>query len=303
MKKEGTNNMIRDKLVKLYCDAKYQIYRFSPKELYPFWLKFFYKFELGKKLDLNNPKTLNEKIQWLKIYDATPEKTRLADKYLVREWIKEKIGEQYLIPLIGVWDSPDDIDFSSLPEKFVLKCNHGSSCNIIVEDKKKLDIESAKRDLKKWLKINYSWYNCELHYSPIPRKIICEKYIENIGGLRDYRFYCYNGEPNSVWVDIFSGTPNHKRNIFDLNWNVIPVKCKWPSGNLDEFPKPTNYDKMVELARKLSEDFLFVRVDFYEVDSKIYFGEMTFTPMQGTAAFSPDEYDLIFGNLLHLPQK
>lgn len=294
---------IKKVLVRVFINTNYFLFKHSPKSFYPSLLKMYYRIQMGKPLNLSNPVTLTEKIQWLKLNDSTKEKTRLADKYAVREWIKNTIGDEYLIPLLGVWSSFDEIDFEALPDKFALKCNHGSSNNIIVTDKNALDIPSARKQFKKWLKINYAYYSGELHYEPIKPLIIAEKYIENVGGLQDYRFYCFNGEPKLVWIDVFSGTPNHKRNILDINWEPIPVVCKWPPRDISEIKKPSTYDEMLVLARKLSQDFSFVRVDLYDVDGKIYFGEMTFTPMSGEADFEPSEYNKIFGDMLMLPNK
>lgn len=291
----------RSFITKVYICGKYFAFKHAPRALYPFWLKMFYQIEMKKKLNLEKPQTLNEKIQWLKLYDSTPEKTLLADKYLVREWVKKTIGEQYLIPLLGVWEHFDDINFDNLPNKFVLKCNHGSSCNILVEDKNELNLDNAKKQITRWMNTNYSFFNCELHYSEIPRRIIAEQFIESKEGLKDYRFYCFNGKPNSIWVDVFSGTPNHKRCIYDVNWELLPVRCKWPYDPKFDTPKPENLDLMLNLAEKLSKGFCFVRVDLYDVDGRVLFGEMTFTPMQGTAAFDPESYDKTFGDLLILP--
>lgn len=270
---------------------------------FPKILKQWYKKRTGKNLNLGNPKTFNEKIQWLKLYDNSPLKTKLADKYLVREWIEEQIGSKYLIPLLGVWNNFDEIDFDKLPEKFVLKANHGSHWNIIVKDKSKLDKSKAKKKFDKWMARDYAFKaGLELQYKGIKPKIIAEKFIEDTNGeLNDYKIMCFNGEPKFVWVDC-GRYSNHTKNIYDLDWNLQPFKMTYPISKTP-IARPENLDKMIELAKILCKDFAFVRVDFYNVDGKIYFGEMTFTSMSGTDKFEPEKYDLELGNMLTLPEK
>lgn len=282
----------------------YDYYKNLPQEQYATELCAWFKRVTGETLNLENPKTFNEKIQWMKLYDSTPLKTRLADKYLVRDWVKEKIGEEYLIPLLGVWDSFDEIDFDQLPDQFALKANHGSGWNIIVKDKSRFDKADAKKKFDTWLRRNFAFaWGFELHYGGIHPKIIAEKYIQNADGLIDYRFYCFNGKPAQVWVDIYSGTPNHLRSVYDMDWNLLPIKYTWPEGGDKLKEKPANFEKMKEFASLLSEGFAFVRVDFFEVDGSLYMGEMTFTPMSGTGKFEPKEWDLELGNMLTLPGK
>ena len=196
---------------------------------FPKILKQWYKKRTGKNLNLENPKTFNEKIQWLKLYDNSPLKTKLADKYLVREWIEEQIGSEYLIPLLGVWNNFDEIDFDKLPEKFVLKANHGSHWNIIVKDKSKLDKSKAKKKFDKWMARDYAFKaGLELQYRGIKPKIIAEKFIEDTNGeLNDYKIMCFNGEPKFVWVDC-GRYSNHTKNIYDLDWNLQPFKMTYP---------------------------------------------------------------------------
>ncbi len=270
---------------------------------FPKILKQWYKKRTGKNLNLENPKTFNEKIQWLKLYDNSPLKTKLADKYLVREWIEEQIGSEYLIPLLGAWNNFDEIDFDKLPEKFVLKANHGSHWNIIVKDKSKLDKSKAKKKFDKWMARDYAFKaGLELQYKGIKPKIIAEKFIEDTNGeLNDYKIMCFNGEPKFVWVDC-GRYSNHTKNIYDLDWNLQPFKMTYPISKTP-IARPENLDKMIELAKILCKDFAFVRVDFYNVDGKIYFGEMTFTSMSGTDKFEPEKYDLELGNMLTLPEK
>ena len=285
---------------KKYCKLNYQRAQKQndAQKLQAWYLKL-----TGKYLNLDNPRTFNEKIQWLKLYDSTPIKTRLADKYLVRDWVKEKIGEQYLIPLIGVYDKFDDIDFNKLPNQFVIKCNHGSGWNIIVKDKSQLNLAEAKEKIDKWMATDYSTrWGFELHYRNIVPKIIIEKYIEEMAAaLYDYRFFCSYGDVKQIWLDVYSGTPNHKRKIYDRNWNELNITVKWPRLETP-VEKPQKLADMIHFAEILSKEFSLVRVDFYLINDHIYFGEMTFTSMSGIGLFNPEKEDLKLGNMIKLPE-
>ncbi len=258
----------------------------------------------GKYLNLDNPRTFNEKIQWLKLYDSTPLKTRLADKYLVRDWVKEKIGEQYLIPLLGVYDKFEDIDFAKLPNKFVIKCNHGSGYNIIVKDKTKLDLKDTKEKLDKWMSENFAFKaGFELHYRDIKPKIIIEEYKENRGSqnLYDYKFWCFNGEVKYMqFRDDFSA--NLKMVFYDLNWKKQPFYYDHPLYD-KELEKPDNFQEMIDIAKRLSQGFAVVCVDLYRLnDGTIYFGEMTFTRSSGIAHWNDEKYNKMLGNMIKLPK-
>lgn len=252
--------------------------------------------KIGHELDWDNLQTYTEKMQWEKMYHEYPVKAVLADKYLVRDWVAEKIGGQYLIPLLGVWDSFDEIDFDSLPNQFVLKTNHGSGTNEIVKNKQKMHYKQVKCRFDDWMQMDFAYTTFfEMHYSDIPRKILAEKYLEtDRGELQDYKFLCFDGEPQFCWVDLgrFS---DHTRTVFDMQWNLQP----WTQANYgiskEPIPKPKNFEKMVELARVLAQGFSHVRVDLYNVDGTIYFGEMTFTNGSGLDPIVPDEYDLVLG--------
>lgn len=294
-KKENDYNFIN--LIKI------DYFKKLPEAKYPRELRRWYRLSTGERLNLDNPRTFNEKIQWLKLYDTTPLKTRLADKYLMRGWVSNRIGSEHLIPLLGVWDHFDDINFNELPNQFVLKCNHGCGFNIIVTDKNTFNKSDAKQKIDYWMSVNFA-FQCgfELQYRDIPHKIIAEKYMPSLdGSLIDYRIYCFNGQPQQIWADIFSGTPNHRREIFDLSWHKLPLSCLWPpaDGLLDN--KPKTLDEMYQLATQLSRDFAFVRVDFYEISNKVYLGELTFTPMSGTGHITPSIYNLKLGSMLDLP--
>lgn len=256
-----------------------------------------YKNYIGKDLHLDNPVTFTEKMQRRKLYEKDERMTRLSDKALVRDWVKEQIGEQYLIPAYGIYDSFDEIDFDALPDRFVLKANHASGWNIIVKDKSKLNLKEAKRKFDLWLSLDYSYISgFEMHYQEITPKIVCEQYIEtDKGDLPDYKFLCFNGEVKYCWVDLDRHT-NHTRNFYDLDWNLQPFKQCHENSSY-EVKKPRNFEKMVELARVLCQDFSHVRVDFYNLDGVIYFGEMTFTSASGFERFLPDEKDIELGQM------
>ena len=268
----------------------------------PSLLKEWYEKNSGDTLDFDHPVTYNQKIQWLKLHDSTPIKTQLADKLLVRDWVARNIGDEHLIPLLGVWDSFDQIDFSSLPSSFVLKMNDSSGHNIVVENKGMLDIDSARLKFERWLTSSFTLQaGYEMHYKDIEPKIIAEKYLyEGKAGLTDYRLFCFDGEPFSIWVDIGSGTRNHKRDIYDLNWNLQPILVNYPNLSTQR-ERPAQLDTMISLARKLSKGFCHVRVDLYYVDGKIYFGEMTFTPQSGIGKWDPPEFNYLYGRMLNLP--
>lgn len=274
-----------------------------PETEYPKMLADRYKNVIGHNLDWDNLQTYTEKMQWAKLYDKNPLKAVLTDKYLVRDWVEKKIGGVYLIPLLGVWDRFDDIDFSNLPDKFVLKTNHGSGTNLIVKDKSKLNLKRAKRMFDDWMSIDYAFNsNFEMHYTDIKPKIIAERYIEtSTNDLPDYKFLCFGGKPYYCWVDSDRFT-NHTRNVYDLEWNLQSwSQCHPIKEALIE--KPENFETMVKLAQKLSDGFSHVRVDFYNIEGSIYFGEMTFTNASGLERIYPDEWDEKLGELWHLEIK
>lgn len=252
----------------------------------------------GLELNLDDPKTFNEKIQWLKLYDSTPLKTQLADKYLVQDWIREKIGEKYLVPMLGVWDSFDEIDFDSLPNQFVLKTNHGSGMNLIVRDRKQLNLAETRKTVERWLKTNFAFVGLELQYLNIHPKIIAEKYmlIE-----KEYQFYCFDGFPEFISVI----SEPHKENLkasYDLSWKRLPFATSFPISPY-ELSRPDNLDEMIQVARILSKGFLHVRVDVLSVESNCFFSEMTFTPANGMMRWTSDECDRKFGELIKLPKE
>lgn len=296
---------LEDKLFKTDHAAQliYKIFEAANSTEYARLIQLKYEYVTGKPFNIENPVTFNEKIQWLKAYDSTTIKTRLADKYLVRNWIAEKIGEEYLVPLLGVWDKFEDIDFECLPNSFALKCNHGSGWNLIVLNKADIDIQEAKEKFDNWMSTNFAFLGGEIHYRDIPPKIIAEQYLDMSGGIKDYKFYCFRGTPVIVTVDLFSGMPGHIRSVYDMDWNKVDLRITWPDGGRLLEKKPYNFELMKSFASLLSEEFAFVRVDFFEVRGCLYMGEMTFTPMNGRGKFDPPIWDRKLGDMLMLPKK
>lgn len=276
---------------------------FLPDALY---LKLFYKWLMHRPLDLDNPRTYTEKIQWLKLYDRNPLYTKMVCKYDAKEYVKSILGEEYIIPTIGVWDSVEDIDFDSLPNQFVLKCTHDSGGLVICKDKSKLDIYSAKKKLKKCLNTNYYITSKEWPYKNVKRRIIAEKYMVDESGyeLKDYKFFCFGGKVKALFVATDRGVEGEetKFDFFDENFKHLPLTNGHP--NTKKTPKkPEFFDEMKRIAEILSKNIPHVRVDLYNINGKIYFGEMTFAHWSGFVPFQPEEWDYIFGSWLVLPSK
>lgn len=266
--------------------------------------QWFYTFA-GYPLDLENPRTFNEKLQWLKLYDSTPLKTRLADKYAVREWVAQTVGEQHLIPLLGVWESFNDIDFSALPEQYALKCNHGSGMNLVVRKDAPLDRKRAKKTFDYWMRAAYGIGPMqEWHYRDIPHRILAEQYMENLAGdLYDYKFYCFDGEPQ--YIQLIQGRGSDTRMAFyDTEWQDAGFTHTHFPPLRKKAARPPQLEKALGLARKLSQGFAFVRVDLYLVgEEEVYFGEMTFTPASGVRHWTPEGTDRMLGDRITLPEK
>lgn len=267
-----------------------------------------FRLVLGEDINWDNPQTFNQKLQWLKLYDRRPEFTIMVDKYRVRQYISEQLGDEYLIPLLGVYDNPEEIDFESLPQRFVLKCNHNSGKGMyICRDKKQLNPRKVKAELYKGLKENYYSINREYPYKNVPRKIIAETFMydENSGdldsGLIDYKFYCFNGIPKLLYVS--QGLENHdtaKISFLNIDWTFADFGRSDYKAWETLPKKPQNYENMLEIAKKLSKGIPFLRVDLYEINNKIYFGELTFSPCAGMMPFVPRQADLEVGKLLDI---
>ena len=262
------------------------------------FLKKEYFLQMGKPLNLNDPKTFNEKLQWLKIHNRKPEYTTMVDKYAVKQYVADRIGEQYIIPTLGVWEHFDDIDFDNLPKQFVLKCTHDSGGIVICRDKSKLDKKTAKKKLEYYLKRKYYYIHREWPYKNVKPRIIAEKYMTNGDGedLNDYKLMCFNGKVKTTFVcsDRFS-KDGLKVTFYDTDWRRMPFERHYPASKT-EIDKPQTYEEMVILAEKLAFGIPFVRVDFYEINGNIYFGELTFFPGSGYEEFTPEEGDNTLGN-------
>ena len=251
-------------------------------------------------LSKDNPQYFGEKIQWLKLYGNLEQYSDYVDKYKVRAYIEKKIGAEYLIPLIGAYDDINEIEYEKLPQSFVFKNNNGSAMNLIVKDKNKLDILKTNKKLKKWLKSKYYKRKKEKQYLNVKNKILCEKYIsDRSGNLLDYKFFCFDGNPVFVKVD-FDRYSNHTSNFYNMNWEKIEMNEQGYKSYKGKVEKPENFDKMVEIAKILSSDFQFIRVDLYNVDGQIYFGELTFTPASGKNSFQPIEKDLEYARRIKI---
>ena len=281
-----------------FIKTKFNRFKIYEDELKNWW--FVHK---KKPLNIKNPETFNEKIQWLKLYDSTPIKTQLTDKYLVRSWIKDKIGEEYLMPIIGVYNNFQEIDFNNLPNKFVIKCNHGSGYNIIVKDKSKLILNNVKRKLNKWINENFAFKSgFELHYRDIEPKIIIEKYMDDgSSDLRDYKFHCFDGKPKFLWIDCDRHSV-HKRSLYDLKWNQLPYKINTHYSTCPPQKKPKLLNKLIELSEVLSKGFAYSRIDFYIVYQKIFFSEITFTSSSGLEEIKPDYFERKISSFIKLPK-
>lgn len=266
------------------------------------YLKILFKLSMKQDLDLKNPKTFNEKLQWLKLYDRKEIYTTMVDKYEVKEYVSKKIGSEYIIPTLGIFANFDEIDFEQLPNQFVIKCTHDSGGLVVCKEKRDFETTSAKKKIQKCLKHNFYYLAREWPYKNVKPRIIIEEYMfdENQRlGLIDYKFYCFSGEPKFLYVS--EGLENHqtaKINFLNLDYTLAPFQR-------DDFisfqnipPKPKNYDKMIEIARKLSHGIPFLRVDLYEINGKIYFSELTFTPCGGLMKFQPSKYDKIMGDMI-----
>lgn len=282
------DEMIKQRYHAFYNDVEYLEKRFALK--------------VGYKLDIDNPKTFNEKLQWLKLYDRNPEYTRMVDKYEAKQFVKERIGVGYTILTLGVWNSFDEIDFDKLPEQFVLKCTHDSGSAVIVDDKNNFNKEEARRILCRALDENFFWRYREWPYKNVKRRIIAEPYMKDNATheLRDYKFFTFDGKARAMYVaSERGGSTETKFDFFDMNYKHLPFTNGHP--NAAVLPKkPENFAQMIQLAECLSVGIPHVRVDFYEVDGKMYFGEFTFYHLGGMVPFNPSSWDEKFGSWLTL---
>lgn len=293
---------LKDFLKKFYILRLLNLYRrqwilknlYSTDEKKEKYIEKKFKENVGYEIDFSKePKTFNEKIQFRKLYDENPLYSICADKYRVREYVKNKIGEEYLIPLYLVTDKLTEEQWDKLPNKFVAKTNHDSGTVKIVKDKTKVNKKEIIRELNTQLKFDYGILSMEKYYSDIPRKIIVEKFLED--NIIDYKFMCFSGKVENCFICLNRKTTGLNIDFYDINWNLLPFERHYKNSG-QKIPKPILYKKMIELSEKLSEDFDFVRVDLYEVNNKIYFGELTFCPGSGMEEFTPVEWDYKLGS-------
>lgn len=289
-----------------FCDSIVKnFFGFLPDKLY---LSLRYRCQMGHWINWRNPKTFTEKLQWLKVYDYKPKYTQMVDKLAVKDYVAERIGQEYIIPTLGVWDRVEDIDWDSLPDQFVLKTTHGGGgCGVVVcPNKANLDKAMAIKKLQISMHSNAGNTYREKPYLNVPRKIIAEKFIavhkpkqnNKVADLPDYKFFCFNGEPKFLYI---SDSPNHELAFLNTDWSKAEFGRSdyKPLTNIP--PKPENLDEMLDIARKLSKGKAHVRVDLYNVNKHIYFGELTFYTGAGFIPFTPKEYDKVLGEMLKLP--
>ena len=271
---------------------------FLPDKAY---LKLVFRAEMGYKLDLMHPKTYNEKLQWIKLYDRKPEYTVYADKYKVRDYIRQTLGGEYLIPLIGMYQKASEIPWEQLPNRFVLKCNHASGTNIVCTDKSKLHTDEASARLDAWLKTNAFWSGREWCYKDIEPCIICEEYLDSGNGTTpdDYKIMCFNGVPKLIQVH-HDRYGNHTLDFMDENWHKTGI-VQGPPNSTEEIPRPEELDEMLRIARVLSKDMYYARIDLYIIHHQIKFGEVTMYPTSGFGLFDNPETDILLGSWIHLP--
>jgi len=295
--KTSTVQKLKKVLGKNVISGIYRSLGFLPDDKY---LRLIFRLRMGRRLDLENPKTFNEKQQWLKIHNRKPQYTIMADKYLAKQYVADKVGKQYVVPLLGVWDKFDDIDFDSLPDRFVLKCNHDSGTVIICRDKATLDRKKAKKDLEKSLKRNYYKIKREWPYKDIVPRIIAEEYLEEEQGknLSDYKFFCFNGEPRVMYI-IECASETHTKACFGLDGSYLDLEIDDPRPETPPTVPPC-FDEMKRLATKLSEGLPFIRVDFFYVKGHLYVGELTFFHESGFADIRPVDWDVKLGDMLDL---
>lgn len=268
------------------------------------YVSLMYKVHVGKKLNLDNPKGFNEKLQWLKLYDHNPAYIEMVDKIDAKKYVAHIIGEEFIIPTIQVWDSVEEIDFSSLPNKFVIKCSHDSGSVVVCKDKNQLNIKEVKKKLQHGMRRNLYYWGREWPYKSVKPRILAEKYLDDGNKeLIDYKFMCFNGKVKCLFTvtNRFSGGNMHVT-FYDIDWNIMPFARHY---GVDSAPidKPKSFDKMVELSEKLSTGLTFARIDFYEVEGKPYFGEITLCPGNGIEKFSPDVWDYKIGDMMVLPKE
>lgn len=271
--------------------------RFIPDKPY---LRFVYYLKTGKRLNLKHPVGFNEKLNWLKLNDQHPEYTKLVDKYEVREVIKEKLGDGYMFPLLGVWDSYDQIDFSKLPKQFVLKCTHDSGSVKIIKDKEGINHKEFNEFFSSRLRINSFTLGREYPYKNVKPRIIAEELMEAKGGINDYKFFCFDGKPTIMFVATERASGDTKFDFYDMDFKHLDIVNIHPQSKVGGITKPECFDEMKRIAEKCSQGMKFVRIDLYEIDGKVYFGEYTFYHGGGFWLFKPDHWEKDLGDLIKI---
>lgn len=268
------------------------------------YLKLYFRLFMREKLDLNNPKTYNQKIQFLKLINKETRFTSMVDKYEARKIVSKEIGERYLIPLLGVWDKFDDIDFDQLPQQFVLKPTNNSGTAIICKDKSKFEVEAAKRKINKALSRNYFYGGREYPYKNVKPRIICEKYMVDESGwdLKDYKFLCFNGEPK-VLIVASNRSIDVRFDFYDMELNRLPFTDGAESSSKESITKIESFEEMINIAKILSKNLIHIRIDLYNIQGRIYFGEFTFHYGGGVVPFHPKEWDTRLGDMIILPNE
>lgn len=298
------------KKIRRYLDSPYyalgdDLIRSHPRWMSDkFFIKVFWRQMMGYPLDLKNPITFNEKLQWMKLYDRNPQYTELVDKIKVKRWVADRIGAVHVIPTLAVYNQVEDIRLAELPNSFVLKCNHDSGGIAICKDKRTFDFQAAKEKLAGHLDRNFFWEYREWPYKNIEKKLFAEEYITDNPDedLIDYKIFTFGGEPKLIEID-FDRFTNHKRNLYDTSWNYIDAQILYPSQKDRIFEKPEQLEEMLDLSRKLSKGFRHVRTDFYLAHGQVYFGEMTFIHGAGTERIDPKELDFLMGSWIDISDR
>ena len=298
------NKKIKKALGNPYYACELMLNQLAPLFSDEKFVKWKYYLVFRKKLNLDSPQSFNEKLQWLKLNDRHQEYTQMVDKYEAKKYVASIIGEEYIIPTLGVYNSFDEINFDELPNQFVLKCTHNSGGIVICKDKSTLNIEKSRKLMNKWLKVNPFWKNREYPYKNVKPRIIAEQYMEDESGyeLKDYKFFCFDGNVKLLFVAADRGVEGEetKFDFFDTEWDHLPFTNGHPNST-KPVRKPENLEEMIAIAKKLSEGIPHVRVDLYNIRGKIYFGELTFFHWSGMTPFEPEEWDYKLGEYIHLP--
>lgn len=293
--------------IKSYINAPisyWELMMLLTRKIWPlkWYLKIFYFIKFGRLPNLSSPVRFSEKLNWEKVYDRNPLYSNVVDKYKVKKIVGDIIGNEYIVPCYGVWNNFDEIDFSKLPEKFILKCTHDSSGIVVCRDKSKIDIAHARKVLSRSLKTNYYWYGREWPYKLASHRIIADELLDDgrTGELQDYKWWCFNGEPKVMYITNKGAAGQVYENFYDMDFNVLDIDHGYPRYQ-PEYEKPKEFEEMKELARKLSKAYSFIRADFFDIHGKVYFGELTFYDHAGLRPFKENGWDEKLGSWIDLP--